>query len=76
MKSLIFTAALALAATTVSAGLGFGACPTVSSVAYSTDMQTNRNHDLLYIDKQAYSYMKLARKFVSAIPDVSCLALG
>ena len=76
MKSLIYTAALALAATSVSAGIGFGGCPAVSSIAYSADMQTNRDHNLLYVDKSAFGYMKLARKFVSAIPDVSCLALG
>jgi len=76
MKSLIITAALALAATTVSAGLGIGSCPTVSSVPYSADMQTNRLHDLVAIDKSANSLMNMARKVVSAIPDISCLALG
>ncbi|TNV76363.1 hypothetical protein FGO68_gene11219 [Halteria grandinella] len=76
MKSLLFTTACALAVSTVSAGLGMGACPAVSSVAYSSDMQTTRKHNLLYIDKSAFGYMKMAKKFVSAIPDVSCLALG
>lgn len=76
MKYLIFTAALALAATTVSAGLGVGSCPSVSSVAYSTDMQTSRLHDLVAIDTSANKLMNLARKVISAIPDISCLALG
>jgi len=76
MKSLIFTTACALAVSTVSAGLGMGACPTVTSIPYSADMQTTRAHNLLYIDKSAFSYMKMAKRFVSAIPDVSCLALG
>jgi hypothetical protein len=76
MKSLILTTAFALALSTVSAGLGFGACPTVTSIPYSADMQTTRNHNLLYIDKASYTYMNLARKIVAAIPDVSCLALG
>ena len=65
-----------LMASSVSAGFGMGGCPAVSSIAFNANMQTSRNHKLLYLDSSAYGYFNMAQKRVSSIPDIKCFDLG
>ena len=77
MKSIIITA-VALLATTASAGLVKGACPTVTALTYTSSMGTSNNHHLLYMDQTLYSYLGLNEKIdaKSGLPDTQCFNLG
>lgn len=74
-SSLLVLSAAALAAT-VQAGLSFGACPTVTSIAFDNTMETSRTHKLLYLDASANGYVNMAKKWVSSLPDLKCFDLG
>ncbi|TNV75426.1 hypothetical protein FGO68_gene9930 [Halteria grandinella] len=67
---------LALAVSTASASFGLGECPEVESIPYDATMLASRAHNLLYLDAFSMKLMDLARKVVTAVPDLKCLALG
>ena len=78
MKSYITSvAAIALLATTASAGLVKGPCPNVYSLSYNPLMANYIGHHLLYMDQTIYSYLGLAQKIdPSGVPNTTCLNLG
>ena len=66
----------ALLASSVSAGFGFGGCPTVSSVSFDNSMTTSRQHKVVYVDSYVFKGLNMLGGFISGIPSLDCFDLG
>ena len=55
-------ATVSLFATIASGAFVKGACPTVKSITFNTNMTNVQSHYLLYLDQSLYKYLGLAEK--------------
>lgn len=72
----LLTATAALLATTANAGIGFGACPTVTTIPYDAAMETSHGHQILYLDTHVFKILKFASIFISQVKNLQCWDFG
>ena len=74
MKALFALLATVLLASQAQAGFGFGACPLVTSIPYTSSMGTARAHKLLYVDGFVSQALGWAALVVPQIPsNLNCV---